>query len=124
VEGGDVGVGAHVSRGTSQSHRIGQRATGQRRERTLSLRYYDRPGHGSVHHVVLQRIQRKLEPEVRTPVRATRSGRIGRVLFVVDRAVRPHFTEQSRPDDVQTIVLGASARRGVGRRGRRVGRRR
>ena len=85
-------------------------------------RHHDRPGHGGVHHVVPQRIQRKPKPEVRTPVRATGSGRIGGVLFVVDRAVRPNFAEQSRPDDVQSMVLGASTRRGVGRRGRRVGR--
>jgi hypothetical protein len=71
--------------------------------------------HGGVHHIVLQRVQRKPEPEVRTPIRALRDGRVSGVLFMVDRAVRSHFTEQPQADNVQSVVMGASTRRGVGR---------
>ena len=121
VEGGIVSVGTHVGGGTSESDRIGQRPTGQRRERTLSPWHYDRSGHGGVHHVVSQRVQREPEPEVRTSIRTAGGGGISSVLFVVDRAVRPHFAEQPRADDVQFVVMGASARRRMGRRRRGMG---
>jgi hypothetical protein len=41
--------------------------------------------------------------------------RISGILFMVDRAIRPHFIEQPRLDDVQSVVVGASTGRGVGR---------
>jgi len=94
MEGGDVGVGAYVSRGASKSHQIGQHPAGQQRECPMSLQRHDQPGHSSVHHVVPQRIQYKLEPKVHTLIRAAGGGRIGSILFIVDRAVCLHFTEQ------------------------------
>jgi hypothetical protein len=94
VEGGIVSVSIHVGRGTSESDRINQRLTGQQRERTLLLWHYDRSGHGSVHYVVSQRVQYELEPEVRTSICTVGGKGISGLLFVVDRAVRPHFAEQ------------------------------
>jgi hypothetical protein len=61
---------------------------------------------------------------VRTSI-CTAGGRgISSVLFVVNRAVRPHFAEQPRVDNVQSVVIGASAGRRIGRRRRGIGRRR
>jgi hypothetical protein len=115
VEGGDISVSTHVGRGASEGYRIGQYIAGQWRERTLSLRRHDRLGYGSVYHVVPQRVQYELEPEVRTSIRAVGGGGIGGVLFMVDRAIRSHFVKQPRPDDVQSVVIGASTGRGLGR---------
>jgi hypothetical protein len=40
---------------------------------------------------------------------------IGSVLFMVDRAIRSYFVKQLRSDNVQSVVIGASTGRGLGR---------
>jgi hypothetical protein len=52
---------------------------------------------------------------VRTSIRATGGRGISGVLFIVDRAIRSHFVKQLQSDDVQSVVIGASTRRGLGR---------
>jgi hypothetical protein len=52
---------------------------------------------------------------VRVSIYAIGGRGIGSILFMVDRAIRSHFVKQPQLDDVQSVVVGASTRRGLGR---------
>jgi hypothetical protein len=52
---------------------------------------------------------------VRASIRTAGGRGISSVLFMVDRAIRSHFAKQPQSDDVQSVVVGASTGRGLGR---------
>jgi hypothetical protein len=52
---------------------------------------------------------------VRISIRAIGGRGISSVLFIVNRAIRSHFVKQLWSDNVQSVVMGASTRRGLGR---------
>jgi hypothetical protein len=52
---------------------------------------------------------------VRVSIRTAGGRGISSVLFIVDRAILSHFAKQPQLDNDQSVVVGASTRRGLGR---------